>query len=69
MSTFRVATFFDQRSTDTKPLLSRVSAYTIWYSPTWPGCIVYEVEAESGTAAKRIARERRLEEEKARVKR
>ena len=35
-----------------KPL---VMAYTLWYSPTWPGLCMHTVEAKNGTEAKRIA--------------
>ena len=31
------------------------SAYTCWYNPSWPGCCLHEVNAQNGTAAKKIA--------------
>lgn len=63
MKTFRVGTFFDGG----KPLISKIRAYTLWWSPEWKRCVVYDVEAENGTAAKRKARELRLAEEKAKA--
>lgn len=42
------------------PLKSRISAYTQWANESWPGCVVYEVEAESGAMAKVRARDMRL---------
>lgn len=37
----------------------------LWASEDWKGCEVYEIEAESGSMAKVIARQRRFDEEKA----
>lgn len=62
--TYRVATFAEDRGPNRK---LRFSAYTLWYSPEWPGCIQYDIEAESGTAAKKIAIARRREHEAALV--
>lgn len=30
-------------------------AYTRWYGPEWEGCCEHVVEAENGTAAKKVA--------------
>ncbi len=35
----------------------RLEAYTVWFSPDWPGCCVHHVEATNGTIAKRIAKD------------
>jgi hypothetical protein len=43
--------------------LSAISAYTTWFSPQWPGCVVYSVEAASGQEAKNKARVMRLKDE------
>lgn len=58
---YRVATFVDR---DRPLCLSRIMTYTLWYSPEWEGCIVYEIRALSGKIAKRKAAEMRLAEEK-----
>ena len=50
MTTVRVAVFEHPG-----PKKIRLQAYTLWYNETWPGCIVYEVEAVNGTAAKKAA--------------
>jgi hypothetical protein len=47
----RVAVFYD----DSPRLRVRWGAYTNWYSPTWPGCCMHEVEAKNGTEAKKLA--------------
>jgi hypothetical protein len=60
MKKFTVGTFYDP----IEPLLkSRVSAYTCWYSNSWPGCVEFEVEAASGVEAKKLAKDLRLEHE------
>jgi hypothetical protein len=53
MKTFRIGTFAEG------PAISKISAYTQWYNPTWPGCIEYDIEAANGNEAKRIARRKR----------
>ena len=63
MKTFRVYTYCAPRETRR----SKVSAYTLWASPSWTGCRVYEIEAASGVEAKRIAVDRRLEDERKEV--
>ena len=64
MKKIRVGTFFHSVKRGRRP---RVSAYTMWYDPSWAGCIEYVVEAENGTEAKKIAikKRRRHEEENA----
>lgn len=37
------------------PTKSRISAYTLWVSSDWPGCMVYTVMANSGADAKKKA--------------
>lgn len=64
MATFRIGTFYEPRMGP--PLISWVSAYSRWYAASWDGCIEYDIEAESGAEAKKIARAKRLEHEKAR---
>ena len=65
MKTHKVATFFHARPGDEdRPMLRDISAYTLWYSTSWGGCVVYDINAESGAEAKKIARKRRLEHEK-----
>lgn len=65
MRTYRVGTFAEDRGPKRKP---RVSAYTMYYSPEWSGCVEYDIEAESGAAAKKIAIARRREEDAARAR-
>lgn len=61
----RVATFFDQRLPHgTFPRLRHVSAYTLWYNPEWPGCIIYNVVAPNGKEARKLARRLRLNHER-----
>lgn len=62
MKTYKVATFCEPGETKR----SRVRAYSLWYNQGWSGCVVFEVEAEDGKAAKREAIRRRLEYEAAR---
>lgn len=59
----KVATFFNPRKPGDKPKLSRISAYTRMYNSSWPGCIVYNVEADTGDQAKIIAARQRLAHE------
>lgn len=40
-----------------------VTAYLRDYNPAWPGCVMYEVIAETGLAAKRLAEKMRRERE------
>lgn len=42
----------------------RVRTYTLWYSPEWKDYRGYRIMATSGAEAKRIARDRRLRDEK-----
>ena len=56
---FRVATYYTPKP-GKPPKLSHISAYTRWYSPSWQGCVEYDVETTNGTNAKRIARIMRL---------
>ena len=49
---FTVATFVHNRGPGRKPL---VTAYTRDFNPSWEGCKLYEVYADSGTEAKKIA--------------
>ena len=55
----RVYTFYETRENR----VPRVSAYTLWADPSWVGCKVYDVEADSGTEAKKIAIKMRKEDE------
>ncbi len=62
MKLFTVGTFLNELRG--RPITAaRISAYTRWYSPTWPHCIEYEIETTSGAAAKRMATQMRLEHE------
>lgn len=45
------------------PTKSRISAYTVWASSDWPGCVVYEIVASSGADAKKNAIQLRLADE------
>lgn len=59
---FRVGTFWhDGRDGHMKG----ATAYTRWYSPSWDGCKEYDIEAESGREAVKIAIARRTQEESA----
>lgn len=61
MMIYRVGTFIlDPKK---RPSRSNVLAYLRDYNPAEEGCIVYEIEAENGTIAKRIACRRRMEAE------
>lgn len=61
MMIYRVGTFIiDPKK---RPSRSNVLAYLRDYSPAEEGCIVYEIEAENWTIAKRIAQARRVEYE------
>ena len=59
MKPFKVATFYNAKP-GKPPTASKINAYTLWYNPAWPGCIVYEVDAANGADAKRQAVRRRL---------
>lgn len=54
MKNYRVATFYSPAKghARSKP---KVSCYTLWYNPQWPGCIEYSIEAVSGAEAKKKA--------------
>jgi len=52
---YRVGTFAHENGV--------VTAYVRDYSPSWSGCIEYEIRAKSAAEAKRIAAARRREEE------
>ena len=41
----------------------RATAYTMWFDEQWSGCIIHEIEAESGAEAKKIAIKLRTEME------
>ena len=62
MKTFTVYTFAN-RPLGRRLRKSHISAYTLWVSPEWPGCVEYTVEAETGEEAKREARLLRLADE------
>lgn len=49
---YTVAVFQHDRGEGRAPI---ISAYTMWFNPTWAGCCLHRVGAESGTAAKKIA--------------
>jgi hypothetical protein len=55
-------TFSDRTGADA--IISRIRAYSGGYQPTWDGCVVIEVEADSPKEANRLARQRRLEIER-----
>lgn len=40
---------FDYTTQSGKTLLR---AYTLWFNPSWPGCCLHQVEAETGQEAK-----------------
>lgn len=60
---FRVYTFCDPRPHGLPLRRKDVTAYTLWASEDWKGCEVYEIEADSGAAAKSVARQRRFDKE------
>lgn len=62
MPSFRVGTYYTSNG-DRFPVKSRVSAYTLWYSTEWKGCIEYTVNACSGAEAKKYAIHNRLQYE------
>mgnify|MGYP000942104268 CR=1 FL=1 len=68
MKKIRVYTFCDPRPHGLPLRKKDVTAYTLWASEDWKGCEVYEIEADSGTAAKAIARQRRFDTERERRK-
>ena len=60
---FKVATFYTPRMG--QPMKSHISAYTLWYNPAWEGCVEYEVDALTGSEAKKLAIGLRLQRERA----
>jgi len=57
MKKYTVATFYQK----TEPLkLKSINAYLRDYNPTWPGCLIFEIEAESGGEAKKAAVAQRM---------
>lgn len=62
MRTYVVGTFLHRRPGRTLRI-SHIAAYTRDYNRSWETCKEYQVEANSGAEAKRIARERRLRDE------
>lgn len=58
---YKVGTFYHKED---KLCLSKIMAYIRWYSPSWEGCIVFDVEANSTGEAKKKAILKRLEYEK-----
>ena len=64
---YKVGTFWRPEEGHTL-VKSRINAYTMWYGREWPGCVEYYVEAESGAEAKRIAKQKRLEFEREKMK-
>lgn len=60
MTTFTVHTFYRARE-GRRPVLSRITAYTVWADPSWDGCVTMQIEALAPADAKRIARWKRLE--------
>ena len=62
---YTVATFAEPRK---RGFGAKVTAYTRWYSPEWPGCVMYRVTARSIGAARlaAIADRRQLEDGRAR---
>ena len=48
MKEFKVGVFEEQRSI-------AIRAYTMWFNPKWDGCCLHRVQAENGTAAKKLA--------------
>lgn len=60
--TYRVATFWDPK----QPLmLGKVRCFTRWHNPRWPGCVWFDVFAECGAKAKRLAARGRVDLEMA----
>ena len=64
---YKVGTFWVPQESR-KLVKSRISTYTLWYSREWPGCVEYDIKAESGTEAKRIAQQMRFEFEREKIK-
>lgn len=58
---FKVGTFY--RTSDGPLCVSRIQAYTVYYNPKWEGCLEIDVEATSGSEAKKIARHMRYDHE------
>lgn len=51
MRIYRVGTFYRQGKRK-----GTAHCYTTWYHPSWDGCIEYNVKANSGAEAKRLAK-------------
>jgi hypothetical protein len=54
---YRVGTFREENP----GRCARVRAYTRWWNPEWPDCVVYEVTAGSARAARVAAAKHRKE--------
>lgn len=65
MKTIRVYTFAHRNSPLRAWRKSNISAYTRWANPSWPGCVVFDIEAETSAEAKKLAIARRFAEEQA----
>jgi hypothetical protein len=63
---FRVATFFTLPTSSPEPKISHIRAYIRDYNPGWDDCILYDVMAINGAAAKYEACQQRLAHEIAR---
>jgi len=50
MATFKVGVFHYEGKRK-----RRYRAYTMWFNPAWPNCRVFDVVADTGTAAKAVA--------------
>lgn len=64
---YRVGTFVDDLPDPRKLTRSDVRTYLRDYSPTWPGCVEYEMFAPGGKEAKRAAVTKRLIDEGAKL--
>jgi len=64
---FTFGTFYhrDRARPNKAPILRHVTAYSLYYNPLWGGCIEYTVDAKDVKAARRKARELRLQHERA----
>lgn len=65
MRDYKVGTFVKHGKAGPKCRKSHITAYTVWYNPSWCGCIEYTVTTLSGKEAKRLAVLMRLEHEHA----
>lgn len=68
---FTVGTFFHPDGKARGGLLPKrlFTAYTLWYSPDWKGCIEYVIKARSGKEARCDAIEVRRDRERIRQNR